>query len=299
MGKSIGIRASVDGQCPLCGEARFRKLVWSKPPHPQRFYSCERCRLVRMVTETAFRRDYWDDEALTLHVYSNNRVRAELRARYERYLPLVTALCGGAGSLLDAGCGIGNFLLAAREARWKVAGVEVSEKAAAIARSHGLEVETASLEESRLPAGTFDAVTLWDVLAQLEAPVKAMRVVRDKLRPGGIVFLETPNEGFWLRSVFRKAFDVSRGRIDLLQYFYYPDHKFYFTVETLTRLLETAGFRDVRVWQDVTSPSKARLKIAPGKFPLRGVVLPLLPVALGLMRRFGIGNKLIATARKA
>jgi 2-polyprenyl-3-methyl-5-hydroxy-6-metoxy-1,4-benzoquinol methylase len=277
----------------------MRELVAREAPDRQWFYRCEGCGLVRMVSGRADRPDYWDDEGVTVQVYSNQTVRAELGARYQRYLPVITELCQGAGTLLDAGCGIGNFLVFAREAGWSVAGLEVSEKAAGIARSRGLDVERARLEESRLPAGAFDAVTLWDVLAQIDNPLAALRVVREKLRPGGTLFLETPNEGFWMRSVFRTAYHASGGRVDLLRYFYYPDHRFYFTGASLHRMLERTGFRDVRVRQDVTSPAKASLKIAPGRFPLRRVVRPALPAMLGLMRHAGVGNKLIVTARSA
>lgn len=285
-------------ECPLCDQRLFRELVSRAHPYQQRFCRCAGCGLVRMVSEKPFQSDYWEDEAVTLNVYSNDRVRAEMRARYARYLPVIARLCGGAGTLLDAGCGIGNFLLAAREAGWRVAGLEASEKAARIARSRGLEIETSRLEESRLAPEAFDVVTLWDVLAHFEDPVGAMQVVHKTLRPGGAVFLETPNEGFWVRSAVRKLFSVSRGRIDLLGYFYYPDHRFYFTTATIRQILERAGFRNVEVWQEVTSPAKARLKIAPGRFPLRRFVLPLLPLVLDLLRGLGLGNKLMVTAKK-
>jgi SAM-dependent methyltransferase len=189
--------------------------------------------------------------------------------------------------------------MAARDAGWQVAGVEMSAKAAEIARRRGLDVETAGLEESQWPRGAFDVVTLWDLIEHLEVPLAAMSVVHEKLRPGGTVFLETPDETFWVRSVIRGIFNLSGGRIDLLRYFYYSDHRFYFSATTLRHILGKAGFRDVQVWRDVTLPAKAQLKIAPWRFPLGGFVLPLLPAFLGLMRRLGRGNKLIVAATKA
>lgn len=292
------MRTSSIVACPMCGRSLFRELVSKEFPYQQHLVRCDGCGLVRLLGERQFQPDYWDDDAVALDVYSDEELRAEVRRRYERYLKVITRLCGGPGSLLDVGCGIGEFLLAARDGGWQVAGVEVSEKAAMIARSRGLEVETAHLEESRLAPGAFDAVTLWDVIEHLDAPVAAMRVVHEKLKPGGAVFLETPNEGFGVRSAFRKAFTISHGRIDLLRYFYYPDHRFYFTVATLRQLFESTGFQGVQVWRDVTSPTKARRKIAPWRFPLGRFVLPLLPAVLGLMRRFGMGNKLMVTATK-
>jgi SAM-dependent methyltransferase len=285
--------------CPLCSRSAVREFVAKEFPYQRRLGRCDDCGLVRMVAERPFERDYWENDSVGLDVYGNDGVRTDMRRRYERYLPLIGRLGGGTGALLDVGCGIGNFLLAAREAGWEVAGIEVSAKAAAIARRRGLDVETTRLEESRRPPGMFDAVTLWDVIQHLEDPVGAMRAVHEKLRPGGVVFLETPDEGFWIRSASRAAFVLSQGRIDLLDYFYNPEHRFYFTVMTLGRVLERAGFRTVGLWRDVTSPAKASRKIAARGLPLSGFVLPLLPPFLGIFRQLGVGNKLMLAATKS
>lgn len=297
--KAAILRTSVRVVCPLCSRSVVRELVAKEFPYRGRLSRCDGCGLVRLVAERPLEHDYWEDDSVGLDIYSNEEVRADMRRRYERYLPVIARLCGGTGALLDVGCGIGNFLLAAREAGWQVAGIEVSEKAAAVARSRGLDVESARLEESRRPAGMFDAATLWDVLPHFEEPADAMRVVHQKLRPGGVVFLETPDEGYWMRSAFRRAFAFSQGRIDLLEYFYRLEHRFYFTAMTLSRVMEKAGFRTVGLWRDVTSPEKEYRKIAASRFPLSGLVLPLLPPFLGVLRRLGGGNKLMLAATKA
>ena len=289
-------RASMHA-CPVCGEVAIRELVAREFPLGQRLYACTECGLVQMVAAAPVARDYWADEAVTLDVYANDGVRAEMKGRYARYLPLLTPRGGRPGMLIDAGCGIGNFLAEAREAGWRAVRVEVSENAAAIARARGFDVETSRLEDSRLLDGTFDAITLWDVFPHFAAPIVALRTAHGKLKRGGTLLMEVPNEGFWMRRAARAAFAISGGRLDVLRYFYYPDHKFYFTRSTLEGVLAAAGFHVVQMWQDVTSPMKARLKIAPGRFPFRRCVLPVLPAVLRLMGRLGIGNKLIVVAR--
>lgn len=293
------MNTSVGVECPLCSGSGVRELVAKEFPYRRRLGRCDGCGLVRMVAERPFNGDYWANDSVGLDVYGNDGVRADMRRRYERYLPEIARLCGGAGALLDVGCGIGNFLLAARDAGWRVAGIEVSAKAAEVARGRGLDVEISRLEKSQRPAGMFDAATLWDVFPHFEEPVDAMRVVHQKLRPGGVVFLETPDEGFWMRSAFRGAFVASRGRVDLLEYFYRPEHRFYFTAMTVGLVLKKAGFRTVGWWRDVTSVEKEYRKIAASRLPLSGVVLPLLPPFLGILRRLGAGNKLMLAAVKA
>jgi 2-polyprenyl-3-methyl-5-hydroxy-6-metoxy-1,4-benzoquinol methylase len=296
-GRNVGRAVRVT--CPLCRSSVARELVDKEFPSRRRLSRCDGCGVVRMVAARRFEHDYWGDDSVGLHIYGHDAVRADMRRRYQRYLPLIARLSGGPGALLDVGCGIGNFLLAARDEGWRVAGVEASAKAATVARSRGFDVETTRLEESRPPAGVFDAVTLWDVLPHFEEPVEAMRMVQQRLRPGGVLFVETPDEGFWLRAAVRHAFVLSRGRIELLDYFYRPEHRFYFTATTLTRLLEKAGFRTVSLWWDVTSPAKEYRKIAARRFPLSGVLLPFLPLFLRCLRRLGRGNKLMLTATKA
>jgi 2-polyprenyl-3-methyl-5-hydroxy-6-metoxy-1,4-benzoquinol methylase len=292
------VRTSVHIDCPLCGRGAVRELVAKEFLDQRRLGRCDGCGLVRMVAARPFDRDYWEDDAVALDVYSHAAVHADMRRRYERYLPVIARFGGQPGALLDIGCGIGNFLLAARTAGWQVAGLEASAKAAAVARSRGFDVETTRLEESRRLSGPFDAATLWDVIAHFEDPVDALRVVHEKLRLGGVLFLETPDEGFWMRSAFRWAFVVSQGRVDLLAYVYRPEHRFYFTRATLSRVLDKAGFRTVGVWRDVTSPEKEYRKVAAQRLQLGRVVLPLLPSTLRVLGRLGVGNKLVVAATK-
>jgi 2-polyprenyl-3-methyl-5-hydroxy-6-metoxy-1,4-benzoquinol methylase len=75
------------------------------------------------------------------------------------------------GRLLDVGAATGFFVEQAREVGWDAVGVEPSEWAAAYARNElGVEVRTGTLEAMRFPDGTFDVVTLWEVIEHLPDP---------------------------------------------------------------------------------------------------------------------------------
>jgi SAM-dependent methyltransferase len=96
------------------------------------------------------------------------------------------------GKLLDVGCATGFFLDEARQAGWDVRGCEVSEWAATYAREHfRLNVVMAPFPTPLLGPEQYDAVTFLNVFEQLPDPHAAERVLRDLVKPGGLLALET------------------------------------------------------------------------------------------------------------
>jgi SAM-dependent methyltransferase len=149
----------------------------------------------------------------------------------------------GAGSIVDVGCGTGEFLLAAKERGWESKGVEPIEKEAAFARERGLDVQAALLEESDLPQGSFDVVAALHVLEHVPAPADFLRSIARWARPGGLVAIEVPNFDSRLRRRSH-AFGGWRHLRPL-------EHITHFTPGTLRQAFERAGLEPVRI----TSPS--------------------------------------------
>jgi 2-polyprenyl-3-methyl-5-hydroxy-6-metoxy-1,4-benzoquinol methylase len=106
-----------------------------------------------------------------------------------RHLPLPAP----GARLLDVGCGSGAFLVYARTLGWSVMGLEIDGVAAARAAAAGLEVIGSPLEQAGLPASHFDAVTLNHVIEHLHDAAAALREVFRVLRPGGMLWVATPN----------------------------------------------------------------------------------------------------------
>jgi 2-polyprenyl-3-methyl-5-hydroxy-6-metoxy-1,4-benzoquinol methylase len=98
------------------------------------------------------------------------------------------------GKLLDIGCSTGYFLLEAKLRYWEVQGIEISDKAASVAREHlRLPVKTGVLTEKEFEAESFDVVTAWDVLEHISDPNPLMEQVYRVLKRGGLFILNTPN----------------------------------------------------------------------------------------------------------
>jgi len=136
--------------------------------------------------------------------------------------------------LLDVGSGYGFFRKAAADVGWKHDGLEVSSHAARAAREvFGFETFVGSLDKLSTGAisGTYDIVTMWDVIEHLVDPISALKLVAEHLRPGGVVFVRTPNVEAFERDIFGWRYHSFK-----------LEHLYYFSALSLTRLLEKAGF---------------------------------------------------------
>lgn len=152
-----------------------------------------------------------------------------------RRLKLLTRYAQPPGRLLDVGCATGLFLNAAHQQGWQVEGVELSTHAAEYARRQfGLSVFQGTLEQASFSAGTFDVVTMWDVLEHVIDPRETVREVARVLRPGGLLALSLPNP----RAIQARVFGSSWVGWDR------PRHLHIFTPDVLTAYLREAGFKD-------------------------------------------------------
>jgi 2-polyprenyl-3-methyl-5-hydroxy-6-metoxy-1,4-benzoquinol methylase len=139
-----------------------------------------------------------------------------------------------AGRLLDVGCSTGYFLNAAR-LDFEVHGIEPSRWAADHARERlRLEIQHGGLEDVTLAAGSVDVVSMSDVIEHFSDPRRALERVHGLLKPGGLLYLVTPD-------ISGLAARLLRGRWWGLR----PAHLYYFSRATLARLLQETGFRPV------------------------------------------------------
>ncbi len=150
---------------------------------------------------------------------------------------------GRRGRLLDVGCGLGFFVKRAGAcAGWEAVGYEISPDAVRYARERlGLEnVCCGRVEGASLPDGSFDLITLWDVIEHLPEPDALLQELARLLAPGGILFLHTPNAAVQLLK--------ARWKMRLLgerpggHYLEARDHLHLYTMRTLRVLLERNGF---------------------------------------------------------
>ena len=103
------------------------------------------------------------------------------------------ALPSKSARLLDIGCGNGDFLQIASSLGWDALGMDPDPQAVAAVRKTGLSVLEGGLPHTGLPDEEFGAVTLSHVIEHVHDPVVALQEVHRILKPGGKVWIATPN----------------------------------------------------------------------------------------------------------
>ena len=140
---------------------------------------------------------------------------------------------GEGGRLLDVGCGNGKFLVFARSAGWEGYGVEMDAAACEAAGALGVPVigsDVAGLDASY--ESFFDIITLSHVIEHVHDPVGMLVQCRALLKPGGVLWLETPN----IDSVGYETFGRYWRGLEV------PRHLVLFGVSSLRLAMERAAF---------------------------------------------------------
>lgn len=131
----------------------------------------------------------------------------------KRKLKLINSFTLETKSLLDIGCGTGDFLETALKDNWKITGIEPNEKAREIANSktNNSVFETEHLE--KLKPHSFDVITLWHVLEHLPDLEMQTALFKKLLKPNGRLVIAVPNYKSYDAEYYKNfwaAFDVPR-----------------------------------------------------------------------------------------
>lgn len=239
--------------CPICGGSHFRELGvrggWAHHAAqgvPTMLVRCATCHSVYqrpflLPTENPYRL-HSGEEYFWLVGAAAKRRSGESLARFARELR------GSPGRLLELGCGTGDLLVGAQEPGWIVRGVEMTEAFASRAREAGVDVEVASVESCHSLEEQWECILLAAVLEHLYDPRACLTRVLRALVPGGVAFIDVPNEcSLWTR--VGNGYMRLRGRrwaVNLSPTFP-PYHVVGFCPHSLRWLLSDLGFEIVEM----------------------------------------------------
>ena len=173
--------------------------------------------------------------------YQDN-VLGQRRDAYRRRLARLAQVFPARGTLLDVGLASGEFAVMAQQDGWRVAGLDVSERACELARAQGISAWRGDLEEIDFGGACFDVIHLSHVFEHFVDPLAALRVMRGLMAPGALLLIEVPNQfDSWVRRLARSA-----RRLGLLapakRSIWSIHHPYFYNRRTLSRLVLGEGF---------------------------------------------------------
>jgi 2-polyprenyl-3-methyl-5-hydroxy-6-metoxy-1,4-benzoquinol methylase len=192
--------------------------------------------------------------------------------------------------VLDVGAGDGHQAQALLAAGFAVDALEPSPAARARYRQrNGVEPFDGFLDAAFVAtrAATYDAVLLSQVLEHLADPERAIALVRQLLRPGGIAVIAVPQFRSWL--------SILSGRRDM--FISPPVHLSFFTRSGLAKLLRRHGLEEVHT-DSVTWFDPARVAARTRPHALGPALVMALRVVFSIADAAGGGNTLEAYFRK-
>ena len=157
-------------------------------------------------------------------------LRARLDMEY-RHLPRSLR-----GRVLDVGCGNGSFMERAIEAGWRAMGIDTDPVVVADCSARNLDVHLGTLETFPAAEETFDFVTLNHVIEHVHDPVGVLKTCHRLLKPGGFLWLVTPN----INSIGHMLFAEHWRGLEP------PRHLVLFNPVSLDLALSLAGFPKTR-----------------------------------------------------
>lgn len=149
-----------------------------------------------------------------------------------RYLPPVKP----GSRMLDVGFGSGHFLILAQRVGWQVSGADPDPVAVANARKAGLDVRQGNIETFEDLLEQFDVITLNHVIEHVHDPIKTLKQAYDLLKPGGWLYIDTPNIDAYGHQHFKEHW---RG-LEV------PRHLVIFNWASIENLLNKVGFDELR-----------------------------------------------------
>lgn len=236
-------RVPIDS-CPVCGGTATAPWLRSAGFELVRCRACGHRYSTELLPPEALAGDYYGEAAADLRA----RVTTEKRARFAEYEELLggaLAMGPARAAALDVGCNAGELLEILKERGFRPFGVEVSQRAAAVARERlGRDAVIVDALEQLPSDQRFELITLTHVLEHFAQPRALLAALSDRLRPEGRLLIEVPCADDPLLALFGGAYrPLCPG-----------DHASFFDANSLRRVLTQSGLSVLRM----AAPAHAR-----------------------------------------
>lgn len=192
---------------------------------------CRSCKLMFVKEKVSQKElDFYYKQPCWNWAYLNSKNTENLKYYYQNLRDIIITHIGS-GTILDIGCNAGYFLDVMDG--FERYGIERSESAGKVAKDrYGDNIFIGKFEDYKKPDFLFDCITMQDVLDHVTDPVTVLKKCNGFLRPGGILVVKVHDMGSLYAKVMGKNYYA----------FIPPGHLFYFNKESISKLLDKAGF---------------------------------------------------------
>ncbi len=233
-------------QCLICDQQDFKIIATVMREGPGKICQCRKCGLViQDVSQTDKELEhYYNKEYQKTNSLDTGREQTpqdHFKDRLKTLAPILTnidPLLTPQMRVLEIGCGTGELLYSIKDRVKEVVGVELN-KGFVEFMNNDLKIKAYAqdLKAIDFKDTTFDLIISIATLDHLPDPMQTLEAMKKILSPDGKIYLELPNRNealnFFLPSPQRERFNT---------FFWHKAHFFYFTQESLARLLDKAGF---------------------------------------------------------
>lgn len=200
--------------------------------------ACGDCGLV-------FRHPMPDDaelERLYRESYSQSNIAAGTtdmlspEVAYRAFTRFIDRMAPPGARIVEFGAGTGELVARLRARGHDAVGIEPAAGARADACRRGVRLHASIAELAAEGGPAFDLAIAIEVVEHLKAPQAALRQLHDLLRPGGQLFVTTPNRDGLQARLRRCRWREAR----------WPTHLMLYNFGALSRVLQAAGFTGIR-----------------------------------------------------
>jgi len=152
-------------------------------------------------------------------------------------LKLINSFCAEEKTLLDVGCGTGDFMETAKNNNWTVFGIEPNIEARVIAN---IKTENKVFDVNKFSEfneSSFNVITLWHVLEHLPNLEEQLLILKKLLKPNGVLVVAVPNYKSYDAQYYKEfwaAYDV-------------PRHLWHFNKESISNLFKMVSMEVIKI----------------------------------------------------
>lgn len=229
--------------CPLCNAKEFKTFLQCRDYTVSRetftIVQCQSCqfKFTNPRPEVHELGEYYKSQEYISHSNTSKGLINYLYQTVRKYtllkkLQLISKFYK-TGTLLDIGCGTGEFLKVCKDAKWTVLGIEPDE----ITRKNASEKYDLDVKDEKfiqeLEAESFDIITMWHVLEHVPFLNERIQDIRRLIKPNGLIIIAVPN----CNSLDAKIYKEDWAAYDL------PRHLYHFTPNDISTLFKNHGFK--------------------------------------------------------